>query len=189
MSLKVVHAVALAMAGLEVEALKKKDEQEMKAVKKKAEQERKFYSKMSLAAMKAYNIKSWTVAQIIEKMPVLLVWAEECVVESHTKERREYLLQVLAEKNDPLARSVEYLTRKVESLKQEMDRAEKDKMATIENKWSFFEKEKNKTILAIRDIEKQMIIVGKLLDPEEMEPSIFDEAADRGPEEPMSLNQ
>jgi len=148
-----------------------------------------FNVKISLAEMKKRNIARWTVVEIMQSMPFLLEWAEQCVVESHIKERREYLLQVLAEKNDPLARSVEYLTRKVESLKQEMDQAEKDKMATIENKWSFFEKEKNKTILAIRAIEKQMIIVGKLLDPEEMEPSIFDEAADRGPEQPMSLNQ
>jgi hypothetical protein len=52
-----------------------------------------------------------------------------------------------------------------------------------------FESDENLIIRAMKAIEKQMIIVGKLLDPEEMEPSIFDEAADRGPEEPMSLNQ
>jgi hypothetical protein len=155
-----------------------------------------FNVKISLAEMKKRNIARWTVVEIMQSMPVLLEWAEQCVVESHIKERREYLLRVLAEKQATLAQSLDYVTRNLDEVKEKLDGLNESYKRTfpilvsaLEAKRFVFESDENLIIRAMKAIEKQMIIVGKLLDPEEMEPSIFDEAADRGPEEPMSLNQ
>jgi hypothetical protein len=144
---------------------------------------RKSVMKYSLEKMKKAGLEQVTVTILLTIMPVLLAWAEMCWVKTHVRNRVEYLLSVLAEKQVMLEVALESATRALNMAK---DAGVDESVGKLFPVISEAADAKMAKLVAAEDaiareltlLKKEIVKVAKMLATEEaMEPSAEEEHA------------